>query len=1342
MAVENFAKAAEMRTLASVILERYRFARQAGLTFNDARDLYAALGYAREITIKDYRDRYARGGVAKRIVEAYPKATWRGGVELMEDENPKVTTKFEETWEELEKRLKIWSVLFRADVLAGLSTYSVILIGAPGDFSQELPKGKPEQLLYLTPFCGGGGPAITGESSLYVDATIQTFETNANSPRFGLPTTYQLRRMDVHSPELQKPVHWSRIIHIAEGCLDNDVYGVPVLENIWNLLDDLEKVTGGGAEAFWLRANQGLNLNLDKDVELTPEAASKLTAEVDEYRHNISRILKTRGMEVQTLGSDVANFSNPADAILTQIAGSKGIPKRILMGSEMGQLASGQDADNWATQVQDRRTGYAAPSIVQPLVDRLIDYGYLPKPKQYEVVWPVIESLTELERAQGASSWASTNSTQGSIVFLPEEIRDHWYGLEPLTPEQIAKATPQPTVDPNAAPAPGVEGAPVEEEATAEGVVDELLAEEPRAAGGEGSGVRGHTTPGEETGGAGGGAAAAPARQYKVVRSPQGVEAKVARRSIKEAQKFAEDAAKKLQAKGFKMAKQKATDAAKKLSKEGFKLKGREFVHADGRRATISIGKDFTVTLNVSKATAVKEPEAPKKTARKMTKEEQIRKATRPRAAEEAAGNDDDEEYSYSSVQIPLPDRIAGMMAEFAAEIPEEDLASDEGIEDDAHVTVKYGLHTDDAADVSDVLDDFDTTIELELGETRCFEGDEYDVLYVEVNSPTLAQLNEHISQSLEVTDTHDEYVPHATIAYLQPGAGAKYVGDQRFVGEKTSVRSLVFSPAEGEDTSVELRTAADIEMLRVLTAAIEAGNAEVIAELIGLGGPGSGNFGHAGRPGEVGGSAPDGEGAAQDTKATPEVSTPEVSAKATRGAARLIKQLGPMRAHVQKVFADRDEFNGMREAIDQYLTAAGYEKTMDKKISLSDSIREYTSGSSKVKVDTRSRRVKFNPNVSSLLNNRSEFVLSVERVGELVGLGGPGSGNFGHAGRPGKIGGSAPSRLDELNDIIKRPVSDYPPAKTGDTMLDLGPKMPKTTEDSNDDLLWQHDHPPGLDTLQIHTQPDGTLTPERKALHDAIVEKILNSAPPPAKGWMEHHPPEGQPTCFFMGGGGAAGKSSMQSQLELPADRVHIDVDIIRTMLPEWEQELNAAAAEGRIPNAFLGTFTHEESSLISKRILDAAAQRGLNLTADGAGDSSIEKVEANVERYSAGGQRVVANYVTVDYDLAYARMRARGDKIDEETGRQYGRYIPARHLRAVHAQVARVFPEAVKRGLFDEFTLWDTTDAKPIGNGKFSPPVRVASGKGSEITIHDQAAWERFLARGKGIAPRPGEI
>lgn len=454
----------KFRAAGADLLERYRWARSIGFSFGGQRDIYKVLGYEEIITIAQYRQAYRRGGISKRIVDVFPNATWRGKMEIVEDENPEVTTPFEKAWEDLDTKFQLQSKLRRVDKLSLLSTYAVLLIGAPGSLEEELPKGSAKQLLYFAPYLGGGGPPTnvsTAQRNVAInaaeaDASIAEYDTDPKSPRFGQPKFYAIRTAN---PEIGRRVHWTRVIHIAEDVLENEVEGPPALEAVWNLLDDLMKVTGGGAEAFWLRANQGMHINIDKDLPLADAEAEKkaLAEQAELYKHQLQRWMRTRGVDVEPMGSDVANFQNPADAILTQIAGTKGIPKRILTGSEMGELASSQDRENWRDQIVGRQTGYAGPYIVRPLIERLIQYGYLPTPKNglqsFEVKWAGQSIMTEDERTKGAASWATTASPSEGQVFTNAEIRKKWYEMAPLTPEEQAKlkpAPPEPPTDPNA----------------------------------------------------------------------------------------------------------------------------------------------------------------------------------------------------------------------------------------------------------------------------------------------------------------------------------------------------------------------------------------------------------------------------------------------------------------------------------------------------------------------------------------------------------------------------------------------------------------------------------------------------------------------------------------------------------------------------------------------------------------------------------------------------------------------------------------------------------------------------------------------------------------------------
>ena len=424
-----------IRAAASALVTRSRWLTAGGRTFEGKRDLYEALGYQRSITLQDYRERYARNGVAARVVEALPMATWRGGAELIEDEDPDKLTTFEKAWDALNDTHQLWNTLQRADILAGLGRYAVVMLGTTAsNFEQPLKRVGPKGLLYLSIFAEE-------------DALIDKLVDDKSDPRFGLPEFYTVRRMGIRplygavgqGYNFQRRVHHSHLIHVADGLLDDQVYAPPRLERIWNLLDDLEKVTGGGAEAFWKRADQGLQIDVDPELKLSQESKDNMEEQVEEYIHGLKRVMRTRGVTITPLGSDVAQFTGPADGIIAQISAATGIPQRILMGSERGELSSLQDKTNWDERVSDRRTQFAGPMVVRPLVDRLIELGVLPEPKEYEVRWPQIKNLNDAQRAEMAQRWAQLNAAMGEPVVTANEIRDKVLDLPAFTPEQEAE---------------------------------------------------------------------------------------------------------------------------------------------------------------------------------------------------------------------------------------------------------------------------------------------------------------------------------------------------------------------------------------------------------------------------------------------------------------------------------------------------------------------------------------------------------------------------------------------------------------------------------------------------------------------------------------------------------------------------------------------------------------------------------------------------------------------------------------------------------------------------------------------------------------------------------------
>lgn len=390
----------------SDMLSRTMLGGGLGIMFGGARDMYKVFGYNKNPSFKDYWGKYTRQDIAKRIVNAPASATWRNPPIL------KTSATYKKEWDALVQEHKLWGEIERVDRLAGLGQYAVLLLGIDDGASMEKPvriiEGKKNELLYVQPYAQ---PA----------ASVKSLNEDPTSERFGLPELYELETNSPYSlsqtniattttafKSKKMLVHWTRVVHVAEELLDSNYMGTPRLESVYNLLDDLLKVAGGSAETFWLIGNRGLQIDVAPDAQLTEQDAQDLSDEADEYQHGLRRILRTRGVKVNNLGSDQPDPKNTFDMIISLISGATGIPKRVLTGSEAGQLASDQDRANWADRIKERRTAFAEPNVLLPLLKQLMHAQVLPKVKieKLDYEWPPNFQLTPLEEAQSMAQKA------------------------------------------------------------------------------------------------------------------------------------------------------------------------------------------------------------------------------------------------------------------------------------------------------------------------------------------------------------------------------------------------------------------------------------------------------------------------------------------------------------------------------------------------------------------------------------------------------------------------------------------------------------------------------------------------------------------------------------------------------------------------------------------------------------------------------------------------------------------------------------------------------------------------------------------------------------------------
>ena len=400
-------------TLLAEVAARASLAARFGKSFGDDRDIYEALGYTKNPSFNDFYAKYVRQEVAKTLIDAPVTACWRKPPRIVES-SEKVETPFEAAWNALVKRLPLWGHIGRAEKLARIGNYSVLFLGLSGsaDFEQEATG--TNELLYLTPFS-------------QKSADILAYETDGSNERFGQPISYKITMANAQGKDDVKTIHWTRVIHIAEERLESEVLGTPQLESVLNRLQDLDMIVGGGAEMFWRGAFPGWAFSKQADANWEGQSKEELNTEIEKFVHKLTRILKVEGVDVKSLAQQIADPSNMVNVLLDLISAGKRMPKRILTGSERGQLASDQDEKHWSDTIQGRQAQHCEPYVLRPLIDRLILVGVLPAPaKQYTVEWPDLQVPNAKEGAEIGKIKSDTiknyASTPGADVIIPPEV--------------------------------------------------------------------------------------------------------------------------------------------------------------------------------------------------------------------------------------------------------------------------------------------------------------------------------------------------------------------------------------------------------------------------------------------------------------------------------------------------------------------------------------------------------------------------------------------------------------------------------------------------------------------------------------------------------------------------------------------------------------------------------------------------------------------------------------------------------------------------------------------------------------------------------------------------------
>ena len=335
---------------------------------------------------------------------------------------------------------------------------------------------------------------------------------------------------------------------------------------------------------------------------------------------------------------------------------------------------------------------------------------------------------------------------------------------------------------------------------------------------------------------------------------------------------------------------------------------------------------------------------------------------------------------------------------------------------------------------------------------------------------------------------------------------------------------------------------------------------------------------------------------------------------------------------------------------------------------------------------------------------------------------GGPGSGNWGHKGVKGQLGGSAPSSGKGLSGGSTPSPGEVTSGKGGIFKpKSEGAKRIDTSDAAKEVADGMHN------SLEEHMDDKGNLSEERQAVHDQIIKDFF----------AEKLPAKGTPQMIMSGGGPASGKTFIRKEAEKEFGEettVTIDPDDFKARLPGYEEMAkkdDKAAA-----------FYHEESSALAKRAYQYAADNNVNVVYDGTGDGSIKSVESKIAIARDAGYKVVGKYVTVDTEEALRRNLGRylHAKEEYESGKST---VPPRLpeesvVRATHQKVSDISAQVADR--YDEFYLYDNNvqmGESPIYIAHCSRGGNITSNPGMETRL------QKYLDKGKmGFKVENGKV
>jgi len=401
--------------------------------------LYQEFGYPVDLCFDDFYRAYRRNAVAGAAVSRMVDGCWEDFPEIYEGDETKDATK-QTAWDKRVNKLlkRCWKQIKGADRRNLVGRYSALLI--------QVKDSKQWRDPVDTSVVGRLAEKALVKLIPAWEAQIEPIEWDSDpeSETFGDVTMYSFTELSVGNNKDAHPgriinVHPDRVIILAEGSDDGSMTsGLSMLEEGFNKLLDLEKVSGGGAEGFLKNASRQLNFNFSAKTNFAQLARAlgvteaELSNAMDDQVRRLndstdSAVMMQEG-DASVLSVAVADPEPTWRTALNEFCATVPIPVKVLIGMQTGERASTEDAKDWAKTRMSRRNGFLT-DVITEVVNRFWMFGIIPPATGEEITvgWSDLLAPSQAEKIANMDKMADvavkTTNAFGRSAISGNEVR-------------------------------------------------------------------------------------------------------------------------------------------------------------------------------------------------------------------------------------------------------------------------------------------------------------------------------------------------------------------------------------------------------------------------------------------------------------------------------------------------------------------------------------------------------------------------------------------------------------------------------------------------------------------------------------------------------------------------------------------------------------------------------------------------------------------------------------------------------------------------------------------------------------------------------------------------------